>query len=276
MFHLVIKIERDVTIEEIEEFSKFAGLLRKGDVFSLTPLMPVEKIESKKEPVVKEEEKPIPPSAPVIVQEPHKRRRWQEILGSAFAKILNVRPKNSDERQLLRDTFAWFDCDRAEWVSYRKDSLSDVLGIKDKDLGYTLVYLLLRFLGRQPVSTSKEVILPPTLEAWTNKKEMERREQEEANLKLTGDPHIGFPLHEVNNCAVTPQDILYEKLQELDWSSSERRLMTIKEFLTSCNLPFSRGNAIRLGLIAQYDFGGLKKTRQTKEGILYAFPPRKN
>ena len=270
MFQLVLKIDREVTPEEVEEFSKFSRLLKKGDIFVLKPLTPAMTPEKTQEVV------PEPPSQPVIIpSQPRKHRPWGEIVGSAFAKTLNSHPKNEADIEVLRTALAWSECDRSDWVPYKKASLGEVIGIADNALAYTLVYTVLKFMGRQPVSTAREVLLPPTMMTWTLRKEHEQREQEEANLKLTGDAHIGFPLHEKKTMAVTPPEILYEKLAALDWSSNARRPMTVRQFMESVGIPFTRGNAVRLGIVAREEFGGLEKVKQTKEGFVFGFPPMK-
>ena len=152
MFKITLHIEREISPEEVEEFSKFSRLLKKGDLFSLTPLR-------------EDDPQPVAPSSPVIIPvkptvAPRKHRPFGDILGAAFAKAANALPKFTDNLEVLRNSLAWLECPRDEWVPYRKDALCELADCKDADTAYTVVYSVLKFLGRQPVSTAKEVLLP--------------------------------------------------------------------------------------------------------------------
>ena len=260
MFHLVIKIDREVTADELAELAKFSKLLRKGDTFALTPLIPA----------AASVEAPVAPSKPVIVPS-GKHRRWSEILGNAFARVRNDFPNDGAVIDIIENTFAWADAPREEWVPYRKDSLKVDVGVKEDP--YPILYNILRYLGRQPQSKGNELFLPPTMMTWTRKVEAERREQEEANLKLTGDPHIGFPTHDKTSSAVTPPDVMRKVLDKLDWSPlAETKPMMVREFLAWAGLPFTRGNAVRLGKIAMEEYGGFKVDHRDPRGVVYKFP----
>ena len=270
MFKITIHIEREVTSREIEEFSKFSKLLKKGDKFSLIPLDETEK--SPEAPSMPD----IIPASPVVVvppqpPQPRKNRSFGERLDAAFSKAASSLPDRQYELEILRNALAWQYCDRDEWVPFRKNDLCDITDCKDPELAYTLVYYVLKYLGRQPMSNAKEVLLPPSMQVWTMKKETERKAQEERNIQMTGDPNIGVESYERPTTAITPPEILYAKLSQLVWENSSRESMTIRTFMKWAGFPFTKGNAIRLGRVAR-EFGGLHKVKQTRDGVFFAFP----
>lgn len=281
MFHLTINIDREVSVDELKVFVQACTCIKEGDRFVVTTdEIPAE---APSRPVIvagdgsvmtpdKTEATLVPdkPAEPVKAR-PYARRPWSVRIEEAFGRTLQTLPNLDIEVQTMQLEFAWT-APKEEWseVEFKKIPLP----CHDRETAERIIRCVLKNLGMQPPASARRFLLPPKADDWQATVEERQRRQREANLKLTGDEHIGTPIVWHPKDATVSKDVMRDLLESLDWESKEKTPMYTREFLEANGIPWSQGNAVRLGVMAK-DFGGLEVAQKTRLGYKYAFPPVK-
>ena len=273
MLKLSLRVERVVTPEEVTAISAFVRQLKSVDVFKLE-LVPDEEAPQEIEETAAEQEAPVAPSDPVIVPARRKKRRpWDRRMADAFNMALVKMPGSRNAVEDLRQEFVWEVKEINEWKEFPVSELPNVISVLDEAEGFHIVKAVLRELGREPAKRDT-VLLPPRRTDWEARKAAEDKERQEANLKLTGDPHIGVegPLPG----EATLNDYAIETLLDgLDWEGDSYKVMSMREFFAWANLKYNHGNAIKMGKAISR-----RKTldidHRTINGIFFRFPVPKD
>lgn len=255
MLKLSLKIERVVSDQEAEAIAAIIPFLTEEDEFRL------ENIQEQVAVSVPLDEAPEPPSQPVVIKKPRGHRRtWEERVEDAFSNASNRRQINILEFEELRQEFVWNIKDMAEWKPFPVDKLPDVLSVATVEEGVSIVKDVLRQLGREPAK-GDTILMPPQTADWEKRLEMEDKARRERNMKLTGDPNIGFPDPSPGEATVSAYE-LSALLDSLDWSNPKRHVLSMRSFLEWAHIPYNRGNAIKTGCAVRM-YGKLEVDHKT-------------